>query len=156
MPHLTHYHYLVSTISKVGPMIAIGRTQAHLFIPLQIVCSHKTYHVKMFGISYLTLFHIQQPHKLKCEKNCHHMNTTLFECLPQGYEHGLVNIATLKKTIFFLSSQSELLVFKKFCHLTSQYGQMVAKTPYLDKMEKKNTAQNPKPYSQTRREEYFP
>jgi hypothetical protein len=40
--------------STIGPMLAIGRTQAHLFTPLQIVCIHKTSHVKTFVASYLT------------------------------------------------------------------------------------------------------
>jgi hypothetical protein len=50
-----------------------------------------------------------------------HEHITLFEYLPQGYEHGLINIATLrdKKS---LNRQLELLVFRKFCHLTPHDG----------------------------------
>ncbi len=55
----THYQCLVCAIGKVGSMLAIGRTQTHHFTRLQIICSHKTYHVKMFVISYLTLSYIQ-------------------------------------------------------------------------------------------------
>lgn len=49
-----------------------------------------------------------------------HEHITVLECSSQGYEHGLINITTLKKKKS-LNSQLELLVFRKFCHLTPHY-----------------------------------
>ncbi len=72
------------------------------FIMLRHLLSH-IWHCATSNTSFINL---------SSKKLSLHEHITLFECLPQGYEHGLVNIATLRDNLF-LNSQLELLVFRK-------------------------------------------